>query len=212
MADRKILLVEGSDDEHVLKHICGNRDIPRLDEIKAHGGAPELLESIPTSLRFAEEGDVVGVVIDANASIESRWRSIRDRFVTAGYQNVPADPDPDGTILEPPADSILPRAGVWIMPDNETCGTLEKFLKFLIPQPDVLFDHVTASIDSIPKKRFKDKDELKAFIHTWLAWQEDPGLPYGTAITARFLDPDVPQADVLVSWLNRLFFQTEDVS
>ena len=28
----------------------------------------------------------------------------------------------------------------------------------------------------------------------------------GMAITARFLDPDVAQVDVLVSWLNRLYF------
>ena len=34
MANGKILLVEGTDDEHVLKHICGNRDIPYLDEEK----------------------------------------------------------------------------------------------------------------------------------------------------------------------------------
>jgi hypothetical protein len=31
MAGWKILLVEGTDDEHVLKHICGNRGIAHLD-------------------------------------------------------------------------------------------------------------------------------------------------------------------------------------
>ena len=93
------------------------------------------------------------------------------------------------------------------MPNNKARGTLENLLQFLIPQPDALFNHVTASVDSIPKKLFKDKDRLKAVIHTWLAWQEDPGKPYGTAITARFLDPYVPQADGLVMWLKRLFFQ-----
>jgi len=40
----------------------------------------------------------------------------------------------------------------------------------------------------------------------WLAWQQEPGKPLGTAITARFLDPTVAQVDVLVSWLNRLYF------
>ena len=34
---RKILLVEGTDDEHVLKHICGNHGIPHLDEVKPCG-------------------------------------------------------------------------------------------------------------------------------------------------------------------------------
>ena len=46
-------------------------------------------------------------------------------------------------------------------------------------------------------------------MHTWLAWQENPGRPYGTAITARFLDAEAPQADVLVAWINYLFYPTE---
>ena len=52
----------------------------------------------------------------------------------------------------------------------------------------------------------KPLDEPKAVIHTWLAWQKEPGRPFGTAITARFLDPNVPEVDVLVAWLKRLFF------
>ena len=109
MANRRILLVEGSDDKHVMKHICGNRGIPHLDEIKAHGGAPSLLESIPTRLRFAEEGDIIGVVIDANTEIEARWHSIRSRILKAGYLSVPSNPDPSGTIIESPANSVLQR-------------------------------------------------------------------------------------------------------
>ena len=52
----------------------------------------------------------------------------------------------------------------------------------------------------------KPLDEPKAVIHTWLAWQEEPGRPFGTAIKARFLDPSVPEVDVLTAWLKRLFF------
>ncbi len=206
MAGGKALLVEGKDDEHVLKHICGNRDIGPLDEVKDLDGVDNLLDDIPVQLKASNEvGAVVGVVIDADASVESRWQAIRDRFVQVGYRNVPTEPKPDGTILEPPEVSLLPRAGIWIMPDNRTSGMLEDFLLFLVPQPNDLLGHVIRSVDSIPDRLFKENDELKAVIHTWLAWQEDPGKPYGQAITARFLDPDVPQVDVLVSWLRRLF-------
>ena len=208
MPGRKILLVEGSDDEHVLKHICGNHDIPALDEVKPHGSKTQLLESIPVRLRASsEDGDIVGVVIDADTNLDACWRSIRDRFTQVGYRNVPIDPDPNGTIVHPPQESLLPRAGVWIMPDNRTPGILENFLSFLVPQPNDLFDHVTGSVDSIPVRLFSDNDEPKAVIHTWLAWQEEPGNPYGTAITARFLNPSVPQVQVLVSWLRRLFYE-----
>jgi hypothetical protein len=46
----------------------------------------------------------------------------------------------------------------------------------------------------------------KAIMHTWLAWQEEPGLPFGTAIKAGYLDSSAAPVDTLVSWLNRLFF------
>ena len=96
------------------------------------------------------------------------------------------------------------------MPDNQTPGILGHFLSFLVPQqPNALFCHVNACVDSIPDIRFSQNDKPKAIIHTWLAWQEKPGRPYGTAITAHFLDPDVPQVDVLVSWLERLFVGQE---
>ena len=206
MAGRKVLLVEGIDDEHVMKHICTNRGIPHLDEVKEHGNDTRLLKAIPVQIKFSEgEGDVVGIVIDADSDLCARWQSVRDRLVEVGYRDVPNAPDPNGTIVEPPDNSLRPRVGVWIMPDNKTPGILEDFLQYLIPKSDALFDHAVNSVDSLPEQRFSDNDRPKAFIHTWLAWQKEPGRPYGTAITARFLDPDLPQADVLALWLKRLF-------
>jgi hypothetical protein len=71
-----------------------------------------------------------------------------------------------------------------------------------------LFKHAKFSVTAIPEgeRRFNAATEPKAIIHTWLAWQEEPGKPLGTAITARYLDPEVSEVDVLVSWLKRLFF------
>jgi hypothetical protein len=208
MSDKKILLVEGIDDEHVLKHICGNRGVARLDEVKPHGSVDMLLESFPVRLKASEDGDIVGVVIDADTDVKARWQSLRNRLIDVGYKNVPADPAPNGTVLDPPAQTLLPRVGVWIMPDNKANGILEEFLRFLVPQECALFRHVKSSVAAIPEadRRFSPVAEPKVVIHTWLAWQEEPGRPLGTAITARFLDPNVAQVDVLVSWLNRLFF------
>jgi hypothetical protein len=56
---RKILLVEGKGDEHVLKHLCGTRCVGNLDEVKEHGSVDQLLESIPVRLKASEEGDIV---------------------------------------------------------------------------------------------------------------------------------------------------------
>jgi len=124
-----------------------------------------------------------------------------------GYEKLRDNPAAEGTIVEPPAGKFLPRVGIWIMPDNQTKGILEDFLRFLVPEGSALFEHVKSSVAAIPQgeRRFHLLAEPKAVIHTWLAWQEEPGKPLGTAITARYLDPDVTQVDVLVSWLNRLY-------
>jgi hypothetical protein len=208
MAGKRILLVEGGDDEHVLKHICGNRGIPHLDEIRSFGGVDALLESISVRLKASEDADIVGVVLDADTDLNSRWQSLRDRLTTVGYLNVPEHPLSDGTIIDPPNDKLLPRVGVWIMPDNQTEGILEDFLRFLVPPGSNLLTHVESSVDTIPEdeRRFSLLAKSKAIIHTWLAWQNEPGKPLGTAITAKFLDPNVAQVDKLVSWLTRLFF------
>ena len=205
---RNILLVEGPNDEHVMKHICGNRDVPNLDEVRSHGNVERLLEAVPVQLKASAEDDVVGVVMDADTEIDARWREVRDALADAGYQDVPAQPAVDGTIIEASEGTRLPRAGIWIMPDNRTGGIMEDFLRFLIPQPSLLFDHVETSVAAIPEaeRRFRSVARSKATIHTWLAWQREPGMPLGRAISARFLDPDVSQVDVLVGWLMRLFY------
>ena len=213
---RRELLVEGVDDEHVLIHICRSRGIPDVrlvkpsdEDIQELGGIEALLPRIPVRLKAAKDpGDAVGVVVDADLDLNARWEAVRGRLMEAGYEGVPSLPVPDGTIVEPPPGSLLPRTGVWIMPDNKVKGILEDFLTFLVPQlPNPLFSHATASVNSIPDKRFIDNDRSKAVMHTWLAWQKNPGRPYGTAIKAGFLNSDAPQADVLVGWLERLFSQ-----
>lgn len=207
MSAKKVLLVEGADDEHVLKHLCGNRGLPQLDEIKPHGGVDQLLSSFPVRLKASNDGDIVGLVVDADVDLDARWQSLRDLLLQAGYHGVATTPLADGLVLDPPAGTLLPRVGIWIMPDNQTKGILESFLQFLVPAGSRLLDHVKTSVATIPdaERRFSPLTEPKAIIHTWLAWQEEPGKPLGTAITARYLDPDVVQVDVLVSWLKRLF-------
>ena len=208
MGAKKILLVEGTDDEHVFKHLCGNRDVPELSEIKSQEGIAKLLENFPVRLKESEV-EIVGVVVDADTDVALRWQSLRDILLKTGYKNIPHDPSPEGVIFDPPSDTLLPRVGVWIMPDNQTNGILEDFLRFLVPEKAPLFHRVKSSVAAIPEseRRFHQRDESKVLIHTWLAWQEKPGKPLGTAITAKYLEPNVAQVDVLISWLNRLFFE-----
>jgi len=207
MAPKKVLLVEGKDDVHVVRHLCGNRNGPHIDVFRPHDSVENLLDSFPISFKACEEGDIFGVIIDADLNLSWRWESVRNQLLKLEYENVPKTPAYDGTILDPPADKLLPRVGFWIMPDNRINGILEDFLQFLVPVGSLLFEHVILSIEGIPENEIKFTlvNKPKVIMHTWLAWQSDPGRPFGTAIKAKFLDPDVPQVGVLVDWLNRLF-------
>lgn len=207
MAAKRILLVEGRDDEHVFKHLFDAHNLEKLDEVKNKEGKDGVLRSLLVELKGSDV-EAIGVVLDADTDLQDRWAAVRDRLRKAGYLEVPDEPETAGTLVSPPPDTLLPRVGVWLMPNNKTPGILEDFLRFLAPVETPLFQHVETSVAAIPQdqRKFAEKDTSKAVIHTWLAWQEEPGKPFGQAIKARYLDPSVPEADVLVSWLQRLFF------
>jgi hypothetical protein len=206
MVGRNLLLVEGADDEHVVKAICGARSLGKIDVIFPYNGKDPLLEGIPVRLK---ESDVaaVGVVIDADTDLNGRWEAVKNRVKHSGYV-LPELPNPAGTIVIPD-DPDLPRLGVWVMPNNQVPGILENFLAFLINDDDGLFEHIKHSIDTINATalRFDGLKRPKAEIHTWLAWQEEPGKPLGVSITARYLDAGVDEVTVFADWLKKLFFE-----
>ena len=208
MSERQILLVEGPDDEHVIKAICGRRSLPKIQEIHQCDGIEKLLEALPVRLKESDIG-ILGLVVDADINLLSRWDAIRYRLRDAGYTNLPATPPSTGLVIHPPVETLLPKVGVWLMPNNLSAGILEDFLKFLIPDLDnnSLFSHATSAVNSIPATatRFSSVAKPKALIHTWLAWQEEPGRPLGQSITARFLDHDVPEVTIFATWLSELF-------
>jgi hypothetical protein len=100
-----------------------------------------------------------------------------------------------------------PIVGIWLMPDNTISGMLEHFVRLLIPEGDALWPVAESSVKQAiaVERRFPETQVMKANIHTWLAWQEEPGKPMGQAITKRYFDAVAPQAQQLVGWLRRLF-------
>jgi len=216
MATKKILLVEGDNDKYVLEHICRERGIHiNANDIVSHRGIDVLLNKIKPRLGESDI-EALGIVIDADTKklLSERWKSLKNILAAAGFKDIPNAPSRKGTTLPAPADSLMPRFGIWIMPNNRSPGIMEKFLQSMVPKNSRLFAHAQSSVASIPKgaRLFVKLAEPKALIHTYLAWQKEPGKPYGSAISAgikhqgEYLDPNVPQVDDLVSWLNRLFF------
>lgn len=122
---------------------------------------------------------------------------------------LPDAPNPEGTIgtIQRPDSSIV-LTGIWIMPDNQVAGTVDDFVKFLVP-PDrtSLWSRAEGCVDGIPdeERLFRPIDTPKVYLATWLAWQKSPGIPVGAAISQRYLDVNTPQARKLIDWIRRLF-------
>ena len=109
-----------------------------------------------------------------------------------------------------PDDEEQLIVGVWIMPDNRINGMLEDFVVYMIPDyaNDPLLkktDEVLAELESNGLNAYKTVHHAKARLHTWLAWQDEPGTPMGTAITRQLLSTDGELCSTFIRWLELLF-------
>jgi len=207
---KSVLLVEGRDDLFVCKEIFMRHGIPTCFDVEAHMGVGPLLRAFSLYLENTAYSRV-GLIIDADESSTGRWNAVRHTLTDLGYPDVPRQADPLGTVLTAPEED-RPVAGVWIMPDNRLPGILEDFIRFLIPASDPLLTYAEACVDGIPaqERRFPKGRRSKALIHTWLAWQEEPGAPLGLAIKKKYLEADHEQGRRLADWCRRLFIEASD--
>ncbi|MGZ5474700.1 MAG: DUF3226 domain-containing protein [Thermoanaerobaculia bacterium] len=193
-----ILLVEGPDDAHVIDHFLRRRGIDLPTQPKAAGGDTSLLDLFSATV-IGGAYRVIAAVIDADSDIGTRWQSLRDRLAQIGY-HLPQEPDRQGTIIRGER-----TVGVWLMPDNRIPGKLENFVELLIPGDDALWPHARAAVASLPQpRRFSTSATIKAEIHTWLAWQKEPGTRMGAAIRQRYLGISGDTADAFAEWVKRL--------
>ncbi len=201
------LLVEGADDKHSIIPLMQRHNV-NWDDTKEPmlyicdcGGFDPLVKSIKVSVKTYKR---LGIIVDANSNLFQRWQQVINEFSQIGIE-FPVSPDKEGTIVTGIFSDW--KVGIWLMPDNQNKGELEDFLGKLVQSDDKCWsysDEATKHAKQIGAK-FSDKDFCKAKIHTWLSWQENPGLPFGTAITAKFLGANSPEAMLFVQWFKRLF-------
>ncbi len=198
----RVLLVEGPDDERVITQIRGRREPMLSFRIQAAGGVSELFRTMGLMVSD-QEVETVGIVVDRDVNLSSRWDAVRNRLRDAGYY-LPAQPDADGTII--PETDDLPRVGIWLMPDNQSTGELEDFVARMIPSDDAVWPLSVDYIEGIPiaDRKFAENKTQRAKVHAWLASREDPR-QMGQAIRARDLEVDGELCQKFVDWLRRLF-------
>ena len=205
MADPgKLLLVEGETDKHVALNIRAKLPppIPEFD-IEAKDGVRRLLDAIYQAVTIGER-TVLGIMLDANGNPAGRRQAVADRLRKAGIE-LP-DPSPAGVVIPSDPATGLPRVGVWMMPDNQSPGELEDFLKEMIPNDDSVWPLAQRYIEDIPPehRKFQEAKRLRAQVHAWLAAQENPRPPW-QAIGARDLAIDGPLCVRFAAWMRDLF-------
>jgi hypothetical protein len=198
----KQLLVEGNDDMHVIMALCQKFSVTENFEIIDCKGIDKLFTQIP--IRLKQSGfETLGIIIDADTGIKSRWSTLQSIFSKQGI-SLPDEIPNEGLILKTNSLTI----GVWIMPNNDLNGMLEDFISFLIPKEDKLLPVANQTLEAIEKEKLNKyipAHKSKALIHSWLSWQEYPGTPMGLAITKKFLTTQEEICKKLISWLTVTF-------
>ncbi len=200
-----IVLVEGKNDGHLISALCKYFDVPSdVFGVYECGSDRKAIQRLNALINGSVQKKTIGIVIDADApSLASKWESISSRLRENGY-DLPARPERGGTILY---QADKPTIGIWLMPDNDADGMLEDFCLRLAPKEAI--DHAIACVESAHSKghtNFTPTHKSKAAIHTYLAWQDEPGMPMGQAISKKALDPEQDIAKVFHDFLILLFF------
>jgi hypothetical protein len=199
------LIVEGRDDKWsilALTQLYGwdwdnpQGHYPYIDDAE---GVDNAVDALPVSVRTYKR---VGIVVDADTDQQRRWDGIKSMLDGVGF-TLPPTPIPDGTVVSK-GDK---RVGVWLMPNNQSPGKLEDFLAVLIPSRDGCWGWADEATKGAAARGalFTESDFIKARIHAWLAWQREPGLPFGTAITAALFSHQAALAEKFVQWVAQLY-------
>ena len=177
-----------------------------LVAIEDMGGEDNLLDRKKLMIRLKDPTTKhFGIILDADHDAGKKWDKLRP--TCAGFfKDLPNDFPATGLIATNDRDQ---RLGVWIMPDNKSHGILETFLTFLVP------DHETNPLRKFASEacgtatergaNFKPAHRDKAEIHTWLAWQDEPGQQLHAAVQQRILDPTSEYAAPFVRWFRELY-------
>lgn len=209
------LIVEGSDG-WALTQLCKSNALPLPEGytektigkfVLPAGGYGNIPRVVSATVQEAGITNI-GIVVDADdSSPASRWTSLR-HLLEGSFSKAILDaalPGPGGIVLQ---ETGRPTVGIWIMPDNQNKGYLEHFLGRLVDASDDLWQHANNTVTDLVGRdfcRFPSVREQKALLHTWLAWQEEPGRPFGTALEMGYLDATSNAVQPFLNWMQKTF-------
>lgn len=221
---KQLLIVEGKEDAIVIGTLVKNKalfivEFPQRHEKRGslpivqgrnYEGVSTLLENLEADLAVDLKAGYtdIALVLDADKEMHSQWQAVKNRLLKLDF-NMPEHPHTEGVLAFHQTDDTV-KIGVWLMPDNRSNGMLEDFVKMLVPDNDLMLVKATKIVNEIKVEiaeinRFRDVHLAKAEIHTWLAWQQEPGSPMGQAIIKKYLSTDNDVCESFLDWLKSVF-------
>ncbi|MEB3283192.1 MAG: DUF3226 domain-containing protein [Lyngbya sp.] len=208
---KNLLLVEGEQDKRTIPYLIeangvnwGTKNNP-IVYIDVCGNDDKLIDPVLISTELKASGRVaLGIIVDADDNPLGRWESIRNSC----HRTIPDLPKniPETGLIHNTSDGI--KFGVWIMPDNQMRGMLETFLAYLVPdESEPLWKYAQEVAKQAKNKGalYKDVHCDKAYIYTWLGWQNPPGRPLHNAVMEKILNPEHLKAQTFVTWFKTLY-------
>lgn len=210
-----ILLVEGDNDKRVIPEFIEQNGIewevkPRkyIVKIKTKNSKENLLNQKTLENELKTRGlKALGIIVDADKNPQTRKQRIEQIYESLERKSK-NNLSSDGFIFELTSGI---KFGIWMMPDNENEGMLETFLSYLIeednPSDNSLWQYVQQVVIEASKRgaTYKQVHLDKANIHTWLAWQNEPGNQLHQAIKYKILDPNHPKGQSFLRWFKQLY-------
>lgn len=209
----KILLVEGSVDKGVITEVLKAWDVP-CPYIRDCGSVDEVFKMLKLYLTNPGQYKIIGIIVDADTNPEGRSQRFAQTINASGRYSL-AERSPlreEGLILNG-LDNGEDRVGLWVMPDNQGHGMLEDFLAELAiaVNPELMdeSEHAIAHVEELGIQQYTAVHRPKAKMHTYLAWQKEPGTTLPTAIMKHYLDATSDNARLFVEWINHLFWHCQ---
>ena len=196
------LLVEGPDELQFVRALWKLRHEDRTFWIEVKQGASSLLKGIRGEIE-SEERTAIGIIIDANGDVRTRWEEICRQLTTIDIIDIPKNPVATGSFM---MTNDRTRIGVWIMPDNISAGSLENMIEQMIDDDKIwqLSRNFIGDAQTITQIQYTQGKRKKAEVRAWLATLADPGqIEY--ALGYRNLSVDGELIEQFYSWLEQLF-------
>jgi hypothetical protein len=214
------LIIEGHDSwvlaELWEKHLPNPKGYPTKKILKEKGffkpanGYDNIPRLVSVTLKTPDLTNL-GIIVDANnMGVGSRWDAIKNCLSKKFGKETLAylSPKPGGIVFR--EEGLPLTIGVWIMPDNQSNGYLEHFLESMLPSEGKaeLWAYIGTTLKDLQAKKFCEFEETgyqKALIRTWLAWQKEPGLAFGTALSKGYFNPHVDAVKPFLEWVSNTF-------